>query len=165
VQYKSVSSLQHTLAGQVSCTGIGLHSGAPVSMTLKPAGIDHGVVFVRVDANAFAARIPALASKVTTTQLGTTIANAAGVSVATIEHLMAALYGMGIDNVIVEINGPEVPILDGSSEPFIDMIDTVGLRTLNAPRRVIEVLKTVEVRAGDKVARLGVRMHTQDFCQ
>jgi UDP-3-O-[3-hydroxymyristoyl] N-acetylglucosamine deacetylase len=154
VQYKSVSSLQHTLAGSVSCSGVGLHSGKAVSLTLKPAVADHGIVFVRVDANAFASRIPALASKVTTTQLGTTIANSAGMAVATIEHLMAALYGMGIDNAVVEIDGPEVPILDGSSEPFIHMIDTVGLRALNAPRRVLEVIKPVEVRAGNKVARL-----------
>lgn len=154
MQYKSVSSLQHTLAGSASCEGIGLHTGKAVSMTLKPAGIDHGIVFTRTDATEFARRVPALASKVTTTTLGTTIANTAGVSVSTIEHLMAALIGMGIDNVAVEIDGPEVPILDGSSEPFIEMIDSVGLRTLGAPRRVLEVLRPVEVRVGNKVARL-----------
>jgi UDP-3-O-[3-hydroxymyristoyl] N-acetylglucosamine deacetylase len=154
VQYKSISALQHSLAGSVSCAGIGLHSGKAVRMTLKPAGIDHGIVFVRTDVSEFARRIPALAIKVTTTKLGTTIANSAGTSVATIEHLMAALFGMGIDNAIVELDGPEVPILDGSSEPFIDMIDSVGMRALGAPRRALEILKTVEVRHGDKVARL-----------
>jgi UDP-3-O-[3-hydroxymyristoyl] N-acetylglucosamine deacetylase len=135
LQYKSVSALQHTLAGSVSCSGVGLHSGQTVRLSLKPAGIDHGIVFVRVDAAEFSRRIPALVSKVTTTELGTTIANSAGTSVATIEHLMAALFGMGIDNAVVELDGPEVPILDGSSEPFIDMIERTGMRALGAPRR------------------------------
>jgi UDP-3-O-[3-hydroxymyristoyl] N-acetylglucosamine deacetylase len=154
VQYQSISMLQHTLTVAVSCVGIGLHSGAHVRLTLKPAGIDHGIVFVRSDVSEFARRIPALASKVTTTQLGTTIANSAGTSVATIEHVMAALFGMGIDNAVVELDGPEVPILDGSSEPFIDMINSVGTRVLGAPRRTMEILRTVEVSAGNKVARL-----------
>lgn len=154
MQYKSVSALQHTLAGVASCEGVGLHSGKAVTMTLKPAGIDHGIVFVRTDVAEFARRVPALASKVTTTELGTTIANTAGTSIATIEHLMAALFGLGVDNAIVELDGPEVPILDGSSEPFIDMINSVGMRTLGAPRCMLEVLKPVEFRQGKKVARL-----------
>jgi mRNA-degrading endonuclease toxin of MazEF toxin-antitoxin module len=86
-----------------------------------------------------------MVDKVTTTELGTTLANSAGVSVATVEHLMAALFGMGIDNAIVEIDGPEVPILDGSSEPFIEMIEMTGTRALGAPRRMLEILKPVEV--------------------
>jgi UDP-3-O-[3-hydroxymyristoyl] N-acetylglucosamine deacetylase len=142
------------VAVAVSCVGIGLHTGAHVRLTLKPASVDHGIVFVRTDVAEFARRVPALASKVTTTQLGTTVGNSAGTTVATIEHVMAALFGMGIDNAIVELDGPEVPILDGSSEPFIDMINSVGLRVLGAPRRTIEILKTVEVRSGNKVARL-----------
>jgi UDP-3-O-[3-hydroxymyristoyl] N-acetylglucosamine deacetylase len=154
VQYQSISMLQHSLAVSVSCVGLGLHTGAHVRLTLKPAGIDHGIVFVRTDVPEFARRVPALASKVTTTQLGTTIANSAGTSIATIEHVMAALFGMGIDNAVVELDGPEVPILDGSCEPFVDMINSVGLRVLGAPRRQMEILKTVEVRAGNKVARL-----------
>jgi UDP-3-O-[3-hydroxymyristoyl] N-acetylglucosamine deacetylase len=154
VQYKSVSALQHTLAGATSCEGVGLHSGKTVRLTMKPAGIDHGIVFVRTDVAEFARRVPALAGKVITTQLGTTIANSAGTSVATIEHLMAALFGLGVDNAVIEMDGPEVPILDGSSEPFIDMINSVGMRTLGAPRVMLEVLKPVEYRHGDKVARL-----------
>ncbi len=154
MQYQSISMLQHTVAVAVSCVGIGLHTGAHVRLTLKPAGVDHGIVFVRTDVAEFARRVPALASKVTTTQLGTTVGNSAGTTVATIEHVMAALFGMGIDNAIVELDGPEVPILDGSSEPFIDMINSVGLRVLGAPRRTIEILKTVEIRSGNKVARL-----------
>jgi UDP-3-O-[3-hydroxymyristoyl] N-acetylglucosamine deacetylase len=123
-------------------------------VTLKPAGVDHGIVFVRLDAPEFGRRIAALVDKVTTTELGTTLANSAGVSVATVEHLMAALFGMGIDNAIVEIDGPEVPILDGSSEPFIEMIEMTGTRALGAPRRMLEIIKPVEVRVGNKLARL-----------
>jgi UDP-3-O-[3-hydroxymyristoyl] N-acetylglucosamine deacetylase len=154
VQYQTISALQHTVAASASCTGVGLHSGAPVCLTIKPAGIDHGIIFVRTDVAEFARRIPALANKVTTTQLGTTIANSAGTSVATIEHIMAALFGMGIDNALIELDSPEVPILDGSSQPFIAMIESVGMRALGAPRRTLEVLKTIEVRSGNKVARL-----------
>jgi UDP-3-O-[3-hydroxymyristoyl] N-acetylglucosamine deacetylase len=123
-------------------------------VTLKPAGVDHGIVFVRLDAPEFGRRIAALVDKVTTTELGTTLANSAGVSVATVEHLMAALFGMGIDNAIVEIDGPEVPILDGSSEPFIEMIEMTGTRALGAPRRMLEILKPIEVVVGNKLARL-----------
>jgi UDP-3-O-[3-hydroxymyristoyl] N-acetylglucosamine deacetylase len=123
-------------------------------VTLKPAGVDHGIVFVRLDAPEFGRRIAALVDKVTTTELGTTLANSAGVSVATVEHLMAALFGMGIDNAIVEIDGPEVPILDGSSEPFIEMIEMIGTRALGAPRRMLEILKPIEVVVGNKLARL-----------
>ena len=149
-----MTALQHTLAGYASCEGIGLHTGKPVRMTLKPAGVDHGIVFVRLDAPEFSRRIAALVDKVTTTEFGTTLANSAGVSVATVEHLMAALFGMGIDNAIVEIDGPEVPILDGSSEPFIEMIEMTGTRALGAPRRMLEILKLVEVLVGNKLARL-----------
>ncbi|WP_313586293.1 UDP-3-O-acyl-N-acetylglucosamine deacetylase [Aquidulcibacter sp.] len=149
-----VTALQHTLAGHVSCVGVGLHTGKPVRVTLKPAGVDHGIVFVRLDAPEFGRRIAALVDKVTTTELGTTLANSAGVPVATVEHLMAALFGMGIDNAIVEIDGPEVPILDGSSEPFIEMIEMTGTRALGAPRRMLEILKPVEVLVGNKLARL-----------
>ena len=154
MQYQTVTALQHTLAGHASCVGVGLHTGKPVRVTLKPAGVDHGIVFVRVDAPEFGRRIAALVDKVTTTELGTTLAKSAGVSVATVEHLMAALFGMGIDNAIVEIDGPEVPILDGSSEPFIEMIEMTGTRALGAPRRMLEILKPVEVRVGNKLARL-----------
>jgi len=154
VQYQTVTALQHTLAGHASCVGVGLHTGKPVRVTLKPAGVDHGIVFVRLDAPEFGRRIAALVDKVTTTELGTTLANSAGVSVATVEHLMAALFGMGIDNAIVEIDGPEVPILDGSSEPFIEMIEMTGTRALGAPRRMLEILKPVEVLVGNKLARL-----------
>jgi UDP-3-O-[3-hydroxymyristoyl] N-acetylglucosamine deacetylase len=149
---------------------VGVHSGARARLTFRPAAADTGIVFVRTDVNPFTARIPALASHVTTTQLGTTIANAAGTSVATVEHALAALMAMGVDNALVEIDGPEVPILDGSSDPFVEMISAAGLRAQGAPRRVIEMLAPVEVVRGAKRARLephdgpGLRMDvTIDF--
>jgi UDP-3-O-[3-hydroxymyristoyl] N-acetylglucosamine deacetylase len=154
VQFRSVSVLQQTLAKDVSCAGIGLHTGKAVNMTLKPADANQGIVFKRTDMGAFARNIPARASFVSTTRLGTTLRNAAGASVATVEHLMAACIGLGLDNVVVELDGPEVPILDGSSEPFIAMIEQAGLRAQGVPRKSIEILKPVEVRDGNKVARL-----------
>lgn len=154
VQYNVVSQLQKTLKGKTSSIGVGLHSGKRAKLTICPAPIDTGYVFIRTDMPAAIARVKAFADFVTATQLGTTITNAHGVSVATIEHILAALNGMGIDNAIIEIDGPEVPILDGSSEPFVEMISSVGLRTQAAPRRHIEVLQTIEVKDGNKFARL-----------
>jgi UDP-3-O-[3-hydroxymyristoyl] N-acetylglucosamine deacetylase len=142
------------LVSPVSCEGVGVHSGARVSLTMRPAPVDGGIVFARVDESEFTRRIPAHVDNVTTTRLGTTIANAAGVSVATVEHVLAALFGMGVDNCLVEVDAAEVPILDGSSEPFVEMIESVGLRAQGAPRRVIEILKPVEARLGDKRAAL-----------
>lgn len=154
MHHSQVSALQHTLARPVSCQGVGVHGGIPARLTFRPAAADTGIVFVRLDANPFVARIPAHVDAVTTTQLGTTISNAAGTSVATVEHALAALVAMGIDNVLVEIDGPEVPILDGSSDPFVEMIMTAGIRSQGLPRRVIEILAPVEVVTGNKLARL-----------
>lgn len=151
---RPVSSLQHTLACPVTFTGVGLHKGEAVLMSVAPAAADTGVVFVRTDVNAFTARIAATADNVTTTQLGTTITNEAGVSVATVEHLMAALMALGIDNARVELDGPEVPILDGSSDMFVQRFLEVGVTTQHAPRRVIEVLDVIEVADGAKHVRL-----------
>jgi UDP-3-O-[3-hydroxymyristoyl] N-acetylglucosamine deacetylase len=154
VDVRPVSSLQHCLAAPVRFEGVGLHSGAPVTLTVLPASADSGIVFVRTDVNPFTARIPALASHVTTTTLGTTLANEAGVSVATVEHLLAALMGLGIDNARVELDGPEVPILDGSSDLYVQRFMAAGTISQNAPRRVIEILQTVAVADGSKTARL-----------
>lgn len=151
---QQISALQHTLAGSVSCSGVGVHSGAPARLTLRPAAADTGIVFVRTDVAEFARRIPAEVERVTTTNLGTTLANSAGVAVATVEHVLAALSAMGVDNALVEIDGPEVPILDGSSDPFVEMIENTGLRAQGAPRRVLEILAPVTVRQGGKLARL-----------
>lgn len=145
---------QHTLAHRISCVGVALHTGKKVQMTLHPAATDTGIVFVRTDVKDSPNAIPALYKNVTNTQLGTTITNIAGVSVSTIEHLMSALWGCGVDNARVELDGPEVPIMDGSAEPFVFLIECAGKAEQNAIRRVIEVLQPVEVVEGNKRASL-----------
>jgi len=110
---------QKTLKSAISCSGVALHSGAKVSMALKPAGIDHGIVFRRTDISGKGAVIPARWDHVVDTRLCTVVGNGEGVAVSTVEHLMAALAGCGIDNAEIEINGPEVPVMDGSAEPFV----------------------------------------------
>jgi UDP-3-O-[3-hydroxymyristoyl] N-acetylglucosamine deacetylase len=139
---------QKTVNSPVSCEGIGLHSGKPAKLTIKPAGANIGILFVRTDVKDFESVIEAKYSNVVKTMLGTTIANKFGVEVCTIEHLMAALYGAGIDNAIIELNGPEIPIMDGSSAPFLRMIDIVGTKNLAAPRRIIRIKE--EVKVGDE---------------
>lgn len=145
---------QTTLNYPVTCTGVALHSGAQVTMSLKPAPADHGVVFVRRDIAAAKARVPARYDAVVDTRLGTTIANAHGTRVMTVEHLMAALWGCGIDNCLVELDGPEVPIMDGSSEPFVFLLECAGIDVLDAPRASIEVLRTVAVEDSGSTAVL-----------
>ncbi|MGL5136188.1 MAG: UDP-3-O-acyl-N-acetylglucosamine deacetylase, partial [Beijerinckiaceae bacterium] len=148
--------LQTTLQDRVSLTGIGVHSGAPVTIHLLPADTDLGVRFLRTGLPGGEERlIRASRSCVTATELCTVIAEPSGASVSTIEHLMAALVGLGIDNVTVEIDGPEVPILDGSSRVFVEAIDSVGIRTQRRSRRVLRVLKTVRVEQGRCWAELG----------
>lgn len=141
--------MQKTLAGKVSCTGIGLHTGVPVNITMYPAKTDSGIVFVRTDVDAEKAEVRAFYTNVTNTMLGTTLSNENGTKVSTVEHLMAALWGCGVDNVRIEIDGPEVPIMDGSSEPFVFLIDCVGVVEQDKARRVIEVLKEIKVSEGD----------------
>lgn len=148
------SALQHTLAGSATCSGIGVHSGRRVRLTIRPAPVDSGILFVRTDLSEVDNRVPALATAVARTQLNTEIVNAAGVSVSTIEHLMASLAALAVDNVVVELDGPELPIMDGSALPFVQLLDRAGRRTQSAPRRFIEVLDTVEVVDGDKRAAL-----------
>ena len=145
---------QHTIAQAASLSGVGVHSGKPARLTIRPAGEGAGVCFVRADVTDRDATIPALATKVTTTELGTNLSNAAGVSVATVEHFLAACSGMGIDNVVAELDGPELPILDGSSRPFVELLTGAGLKEQSASRRVLKILKPVEVRHGQKFARL-----------
>ncbi len=145
---------QQTIAQSASLSGIGVHSGKPACLTVRPAGEDVGVVFVRRDVTDRAAEIPALVTKVTTTELGTNMSNEAGVSVATVEHFLAACAGLGVDNIIAELDGPELPILDGSSKPFVALLEQAGLSVQAAPRRALKILKPVEVRQGPKFARL-----------
>ncbi len=147
-------NLQTTLSGAASVSGVGVHSGKPATLTIRPAGEGTGVVFVRTDVIDGDADIPALAMRVATTELGTNMTNDAGVSVATVEHFLAACAGLGVDNVRAELDGPELPILDGSSKPFVDLIERAGLKRQSSPRRVLKILKPVEVRQGMKFARL-----------
>src|SRR5579859_1106966 len=145
---------QHTLKSSISCTGVGLHSGTKTVMTLHPAEAGSGIRFRRVDAKGKGAVIPALWSNVTDTRLNTCVSNADGVSVRTIEHLMSALAGMGVDNALIDIDGEEVPVMDGSAAPFVFLIECAGLVEQSAPRQVIKVLKRVTVTQGDKIATL-----------
>jgi UDP-3-O-[3-hydroxymyristoyl] N-acetylglucosamine deacetylase len=147
-------SLQTTLKTAISCTGVGLHSGKKVSMTLNPADKNSGIVFKRTDIEGNGAVIPATWDRVVDTRLCTTIGNDDGVTVSTIEHLMAALSGCGIDNAIVELSGPEVPIMDGSAAPFVFLVECAGVVQQSERRRVIRVLKPVTVTDGNKVATL-----------
>lgn len=141
-----------TLAQAAVCAGIGLHTGARVRMVLKPAPAGSGVVFERTDMDCADRLIPARYDLVRSTDLGTTIINDAGASVSTVEHVMAAFAGLGVDDVLVELHGPEVPAMDGSSLPFIELLEHAGLKTQPAPRRAIRVLKPVEVALGGRSA-------------
>ncbi|GIX12856.1 MAG: hypothetical protein KatS3mg118_0815 [Paracoccaceae bacterium] len=145
--------MQTTLRRPVGFVGTGLHSGRPARLTLRPAGPEHGIWFKRTDVTGRDPLIPALWDAVCDTTLNTCIGNADGVRVATIEHLMAALAGLGVTNALIEIDGPEVPIMDGSARRFAEGIARVGLRTLDAPLRALRILRPVEVTAGD--ARAG----------
>lgn len=138
--------LQHTLRNRISCTGIGLHSGAKVSLTLHPAEPDTGIVFVRGDLDGERAIVPATWRHVVDTTLCTAIANDDGVRVATIEHLMAALHGCGVDNAIIEVGGAEVPIMDGSAAPFVFLVECAGLAPQDQPRRLLRIRRKVEVQ-------------------
>jgi UDP-3-O-[3-hydroxymyristoyl] N-acetylglucosamine deacetylase len=142
---------QRTLQNMIRATGVGLHSGEKVYLTLRPAPVDTGIVFRRVDLNPVA-EIPARADYVTETMLCTGLSHDGGKAM-TVEHLMSALAGLGIDNLYVELSAPEVPIMDGSSGPFVFLLQSAGIVEQNAPKRFIRILKTVEVRDGDKVAR------------
>ncbi|HEY0214747.1 MAG TPA: UDP-3-O-acyl-N-acetylglucosamine deacetylase [Paenirhodobacter sp.] len=146
--------MQTTLGSKVTFNGVGLHSGAPVRMVVNPAPTDHGYVFCRTDITDRDPLIVARWDTVTPSKLCTLIENQDGVSVSTIEHIMAALSGLGINNALIEINGPEVPILDGSSAPFVRAMRRVGVERQVAPLRAIRVLKPVEVVDGEATARL-----------
>lgn len=149
-----MKSYQTTIKQAVSLHGVGLHSGVPATLTLRPAAAGHGVVFRRMDVAGEDALVPARYDLVAGAAYGTTLRNAAKLEVRTVEHLMAALVAAGVDNVLAEIDGPEIPIMDGSSEPFLKLLDEAGSQAQAALRHYIRVLKTVEVRDGDKVARL-----------
>lgn len=144
-------SNRKTLAAVSVCAGVGLHSGKRVRMVLKPAAPGSGIHFIRTDLtgdNRIAARI----ANVTTVRLGTTIANEAGASVATVEHLMSALAGLGVDDAVIEIDGPETPAMDGSAAPFVELIRQAGLKESAAPLRVMRILKPVSIEMQGRTA-------------
>lgn len=142
-----VGARQTTLAEEVSLTGIGVHSGAPVTITLCPAEADTGVRFLVANGPIDGVEIAADHRAVSNVTL-CTVLSCTGGSVSTVEHLMAAIRALGLDNVLVEIDAPEVPIMDGSSAPFVDAIDEAGMVELDASRRYIKVLKPVRVSDG-----------------
>lgn len=142
---------QRTLQNTIRATGVGLHSGEKVFLTLRPAPVDTGIVFRRVDLEPVA-EIPARADLVTETMLCTGLARDGGKAM-TVEHLMSAMAGLGIDNAYVDLSAPEVPIMDGSSGPFIFLLQSAGIVEQRAPKRFLRILSPIEVRDGDKVAR------------
>lgn len=144
---------QHTIRQPIHCTGIGVHGGRRVTMTILPAAVDHGIVFHRADicrdTTAERARVPARWDRVSDTRLCSVLSNGEGASVGTVEHIMAALAGCGIDNALISLDGPEVPIMDGSAAPFVFLLQCAGIAAQEGPRHVIRVLKPVEVAEGD----------------
>jgi UDP-3-O-[3-hydroxymyristoyl] N-acetylglucosamine deacetylase len=137
--------VQKTLKKTVSCKGVGIHSGLLVELTLRPAEVNTGIVFKRTDKVSGNPYIPAKWDHVVETRLCTKLGNADGVTVSTVEHVVAALAGMGIDNALIEVSGPEVPIMDGSSAPFILLIEKAGIQTQNAISYALRILKTISV--------------------
>jgi UDP-3-O-[3-hydroxymyristoyl] N-acetylglucosamine deacetylase len=149
-----IGARQTTIAREIEVTGTGVHSGAPVSVILHPAAADTGLRFLVTKRGRVAAEIPANVDHVKNLTLCTVLGNDTGVTIGTVEHLLAALRGLAIDNCIIEIDSKEVPIMDGSAAPFVELIDEVGLRELSAPRRFIKVLKPVRVEEGDSWGEL-----------
>lgn len=145
---------QTTLREQVTVSGIGVHSGLPVNLTLNPADAGTGIVFSRTDADGGEREVRADYRSVTATELATVLGDESGVLCSTAEHILAALRGLGVDNALVEIDGPEVPIMDGSAAPFVAAIDQVGVVTLSKARRYIKVLKPVRVAKGESFGEL-----------
>lgn len=149
---------QRTLRAPVQATGIGLHSGERVNLTIKPGGVDTGIVYRRIDLDPVAV-LPARGDRITDTRLNTTLSAAAegpgkDISVHTIEHLMSALAGLGIDNAEIDIDAIEVPILDGSAGSFVYLLQSAGFVEQSAPKRFIRILRPVEITDGDKWVRL-----------
>jgi UDP-3-O-[3-hydroxymyristoyl] N-acetylglucosamine deacetylase len=157
---------QTTLREQVSISGIGVHSGSPVTVTIHPAEADTGVVFLRCGNGCRDRELAATYRSVTATEFATVLGDQDGPAVSTTEHVLAALSGLGVDNVIIEVDGPEVPIMDGSAAPFVEAIDQAGIACLPAPRRYIRVLKPVQVKANGCYGELrpharGLRIETE----
>ncbi len=149
----SSAAFQHTFASPAVCRGVGVHSGRLATLIMRAAAAGAGLVFARTDLGPDA-RVRVCAEAVVDTRLHTVLADAAGVAVSTVEHLLAALAIAGVDNAVLELDGPETPIMDGSAQPFLQAIDRAGLRAQAEPRRVAEILAPVTVAHGDKRAAL-----------
>ena len=160
-----IGARQTTVAREIVLTGTGVHSGAPVSIVLHPAEMDTGIRFVVSRGSDVYGEIAADVRAVSNTQLCTVLSGEGGVSVATVEHLLAALRGLSIDNVYVEIDSHEVPIMDGSSSAFVEAIDEVGVAELNGPRKFIKVLKPIRVEEngciGELVPHMGFHLDVE----
>ena len=145
---------QTTLRSQATVTGVGVHSGLPVTLTLGPASVDAGFIFVRTGLEGADREVQAVAESVIATEFATVLGDRNGPLVSTAEHVLAALRGMGVDNAMIEVDGPEVPIMDGSAAAFVAAIDQAGVVTQPAARRFIQVLKPVQVTMGDSSGEL-----------
>jgi UDP-3-O-[3-hydroxymyristoyl] N-acetylglucosamine deacetylase len=152
---------QTTLRSQATVTGVGVHSGLPVSLTIGPASTDAGFIFVRTGLEGADREVQATAESVIATEFATVLGDREGPIVSTAEHVLAALRGMGVDNATIEIDGPEAPIMDGSAAAFVAAIDQAGVVGQSAPRRFIQVLKPVQVAMGDCYGEL--RPHAAGF--
>jgi UDP-3-O-[3-hydroxymyristoyl] N-acetylglucosamine deacetylase len=141
--------MQVTILNPISCYGIGVHSGERTQLTLKPAKANTGIIFVRTDVHAVDQVIHASYNNVADTSLSTSLKNSSNIQVSTVEHLMAALWGCGIDNVIIELDGPEVPIMDGSSRPFVFMIECSGKKLQNSPKKYLRIVKDIRISHKD----------------
>jgi UDP-3-O-[3-hydroxymyristoyl] N-acetylglucosamine deacetylase len=144
-----IGARQTTIAREIELMGTGVHSGAPVALILHPAEADTGFKFIVTKRGRLVAEIAAHVDNVKNLTLCTVLGNDAGVTISTVEHLLAALRGLSIDNCYIEVDSKELPIMDGSSAPFVDAIDEAGVKELNAPRRFIKVLKPIRVEDGD----------------
>ena len=140
---------QRTLKNEIRATGVGLHTGQKILLTLRPAPVNSGIVFRRIDLSPVV-EIAATAENVGDTTLSTTLMSKDGVRVSTVEHLLSAMAGLGIDNAIVEVSADEVPIMDGSASPFVFLIQSAGIQDQQAPKKFIRITKPVEVSNGDK---------------
>jgi UDP-3-O-[3-hydroxymyristoyl] N-acetylglucosamine deacetylase len=147
-------SRQTTLRSQATVTGVGVHSGLPVNLTIGPASVDAGFIFVRTGMDGSDREVQAVSESVIATEFATVLGDRNGPLVSTAEHVLAALRGMGVDNATIEVDGPEVPIMDGSAAAFVAAIDQAGIVTQSASRRFIQVLKPVQVTIGESIGEL-----------
>lgn len=145
---------EHTIVAPAIIAGVGVHTGRRVRLAVRPAPSGTGIVFVRTDITDRDNRIPVSGEAVVDARLNTMIENGAGVRLSTIEHLMAAFAALGVSNAVIEVDGPELPILDGSALEFVQLLDRAGFRPQPTPQRYIEILETVHVTEGDKHAAL-----------